>query len=93
MRAEQSAFHPNATQFTLQLGRDFFGVWRQSQDRGQSIFAITNLTSQGKSLQLADLNLIEVERWRDLISGSQILSHQSELRLDPYQTVWITNKH
>jgi sucrose phosphorylase len=93
MRAEQSAFHPNATQFTLQLGRDFFGVWRQSQDRGQSIFAITNLTSQGKFLQLADLNLIEVEQWCDLISGSQILSHQSELRLDPYQTVWITNKH
>lgn len=93
MRAEQSAFHPNATQFTLQLGRDFFGVWRQSQDRGQSIFAITNLTSQGKFLQLADLNLIEVEQWCDLISGSQILSHQSELRLDPYQTVWITNKN
>jgi len=47
----------------------------------------------GEILQLADLNLIEVEQWCDLISGSQILSHQSELRLDPYQTVWITNKH
>ena len=92
MRAAQAAFHPNATQFTLQLGRDFFGVWRQSQDRGQSIFAITNLTSSPKRLQLADLNLIEVENWRDLIGGAQLISHRSEMTLDPYQTVWITNK-
>jgi sucrose phosphorylase len=92
IRSRQSAFHPNATQFTLQLGRDFFGVWRQSQNRGQSIFAITNLTSQGKFLQVADLNLIEVEQWYDLISGLQVLSYQSEIRLEPYQTVWITNK-
>lgn len=92
IRSRQSAFHPNATQFTLQLGRDFFGVWRQSQNRGQSIFAITNLTSQGKFLKVADLNLIEVEQWYDLISGLQVLSCQSEIRLEPYQTVWITNK-
>ncbi|MGY8843060.1 MAG: alpha-amylase family glycosyl hydrolase [Burkholderiales bacterium] len=92
MRAAQAAFHPNATQFTLQLGRDYFGVWRQSQDRGQSVFAITNLTSTAKRLQLADLNLIEIESWRDLIGGARLLSHQSEMGLDPYQTVWITNK-
>ena len=38
IRKQQPAFHPNATQFTLQLRSELFGVWRQSQDRKQSIF-------------------------------------------------------
>ncbi|MEC7257737.1 MAG: sugar phosphorylase, partial [Pseudomonadota bacterium] len=36
LRARQSAFHPNATQFTLALDERVFGVWRQSLDRHQS---------------------------------------------------------
>ena len=44
LRKKQAAFHPNATQFTLQLNNDFFGIWRQSIDRSQSIFCISNLT-------------------------------------------------
>ena len=46
LRKKQIAFHPNATQFTLQLGDIFFGIWRQSIDRSQSIFCISNLTKQ-----------------------------------------------
>ena len=44
LRKSQPAFHPNATQFTLQLESHFFGVWRQSIDRSQSIFCISNLS-------------------------------------------------
>ena len=40
IRKEQPAFHPNATQFTLNLGSSILALWRQSLDRKQSIFAI-----------------------------------------------------
>ncbi len=35
LRIKQSAFHPNATQYTLHLGLQLFGFWRQSKDRRQ----------------------------------------------------------
>ena len=37
IRKTQPAFHPNATQFTLNLDKNIFSVWRQSRDRKQSI--------------------------------------------------------
>ena len=42
----KKAFHPNATSFTLQLGEKLFGIWRQSRDRQQSIFCITNFSKK-----------------------------------------------
>ena len=50
IRRRQSAFHPNATQFTLHLGDQLFGFWRQSLDRQQSIFCISNISDQGQTL-------------------------------------------
>ena len=49
VRKNQIAFHPNATQYTLNLGNNFFGIWRQSIDRKQSIFAIYNVTNKIKN--------------------------------------------
>ena len=92
IRSQQTAFHPNATQFTLQLGTDFFGLWRQSRDRTQSIFAITNLNATDKNLNLLDINLIDTENWRDLISGINLSMSKNSFKMSPYQTVWITNK-
>ncbi|MDA9096139.1 sugar phosphorylase, partial [Porticoccaceae bacterium] len=69
IRRQQSAFHPNATQFTLHLGDQLFGFWRQSLDRQQSLFCISNISDQGQTLTLADINLIDNEQWHDLISG------------------------
>ena len=91
IRSKQRAFHPNATQFTLQLGPHFFGVWRQSRDRSQSIFAITNITSKRKTLPLDELNLIDIEKWRDLLIDEMISINQTGLPFSPYQTAWITN--
>ena len=48
LRKKQPAFHPNATQFTLQLEKNIFGIWRQSIDRSQSIFCISNLSKKKK---------------------------------------------
>ena len=90
IRRQQSAFHPNATQFTLHLGDQLFGFWRQSLDRQQSLFCISNISDQGQTLTLADINLIDNEQWHDLISG-QPCSGGNGIEMEPYQTVWITN--
>ena len=90
IRRRQSAFHPNATQFTLHLGDQLFGFWRQSLDRQQSIFCISNISDQVQRLSLADINLIDNEQWHDLISG-QPCSGGNGIEMEPYQTVWITN--
>ena len=89
----QDAFHPNATQYTLQLGDEIFGLWRQSADRSQSIFAITNVTASSKYLNLNSINLIFSENWLDLLSGVMLTSATRGLQLAPYQTMWITNKY
>ena len=91
IRRAQAAFHPNATQFTLHLGTGLFGFWRQSIDRRQSIFCISNISNQAVSLALEAINLIETEDWQDLISGERLFSREQVLSLSPYQTLWITN--
>jgi sucrose phosphorylase len=92
IRTRQAAFHPNATQFTLQLGTALFGFWRQSMDRSQSIFVIANMTDQEQELPLISLNLIAGDNWQDLLSGEAIGDIRSCLTLEPYQCVWITNR-
>lgn len=92
IRKQQKAFHPNATQFTLHLGDHIFGFWRQSMDRSQSIFSISNITHQPQELSLLDINLISTEAWCDLISGEKISSVDEKICLAPYQSMWISNQ-
>jgi sucrose phosphorylase len=92
IRIKQPAFHPNATQFTLHLGLQLFGFWRQSQDRRQSIFCISNITDKEIVLPLSELNLIITESWVELISAKTLEHLTEELILSPYQTVWISNR-
>ena len=91
IRREQPAFHPNATQFTLQIGKQLFGFWRQSMDRRQSIFCITNISNQPQELTLSDINLVVTDHWHDLISGERYESIGQTLTLTPYRTLWISN--
>ena len=90
-RIKQPAFHPNATQFTLHLGVKLFGFWRQSQNRKQSVFCVTNISDKPASLPLSELNLIITEAWVELIRGEEITALTQEVMLAPYQTVWISN--
>jgi len=92
IRRSQPAFHPNATQFTLQLGTEIFGYWRQSIDRQQSIFCLSNITDETQEVRLSDINLIENNLWHDLIAKQPINHAIEELCLAPYQTMWISNK-
>ena len=92
IRKKQPAFHPNATQFTLQLEDDFFGIWRQSIDRSQSIFCVSNLTNSIKKISLLNVNLISTNDWFDIISKKKIKNLKGNIILKPYQTYWLTNR-
>ncbi len=91
LRQAQPAFHPNATQFTLHLGAEIFGFWRQSANRDQSIFCLNNVTHRTQTIALADINLIGTDRWWDLLSGEEIPENQVSLELAPYQSIWLSN--
>ena len=91
LRRQQTAFHPNAVQFTMQLGLEIFGLWRQSTDRRHDIFSISNITDKQQSLELTKINLSSTDTWRDLITDTPITDEQTSLELAPYQTVWLTN--
>lgn len=92
IRKKQTAFHPDATQFTLHIKPGMFGFWRQSLDRQQSLFVVTNITREQKLLSLRDMNLYGSAGWIDLLSGAAVLPDDEELVLAPYQTVWISNQ-
>jgi len=92
LRKEQSAFHPNATQFTLHLGNQIFGFWRQSMDRKQSIFCINNISKEPQDIRVSELNLIVTDDWVDLISGIVFDDTGPVYTMQPYQTLWIANK-
>ena len=92
LRNKIIAFYPNATHYTLSLGNKLFGIWRQSIDRTQNIFAITNISSVTIDLKLSKINLFENQLWFDLFKPNIILNDLKILKLNPFQTVWISNK-
>lgn len=92
IRTKQQAFHPNATQFTMQFGEKLFGFWRQSLDRDQSIFAIHNVTNETVTIPVMSINLIGGERWSDLLSGEVLEASHGKISFAPYQCRWISNR-
>jgi len=92
IRKKQPAFHPNAIQFTLSLGDDVFGLWRQSIDRSQSIFSITNVTSNYIKFDLNNINLIQDEHWQDILNPKNEIRINRKIELKPFQSIWLTNK-
>ena len=92
IRRRQPAFHPNATQFTLHLSNSIFGFWRQSPDRRQSIFCLSNVTVNTQRLRSASINLIQTDSWVDLLTNQEISPNSRFIELAPLQTVWISNE-
>ncbi len=104
IRCAQPAFHPNATQFTMQFGPKLFGFWRQSLDRDQSIFAIHNVSAEKVTIPVGAINLIGGDHWTDLLSGEHVRAHgtdvlagdrarsKGDIGFAPYQCRWISNR-
>ena len=91
IRKEQVAFHPNAIQFTLHLGDKLYGIRRQSIDKKQTIFCVTNMTDSEVDLSLLDFYLDESKKWHDLITKNVIRDNIALIELKPYQTIWLSN--
>ena len=91
--AREQRFHDPGAGCTGWRWDEIFAFWRQSINRDQSIFCISNVTDEEKSICLADINLISIDQWQDLISGEPYQDIGEQLRLRPYQTVWISNKN
>ena len=92
LRSLQPAFHPNAQQFILQLGKKAFGFYRQSIDKKQTIFCISNVTKNYNSISLIDLDIKLSGKWNDLILKESLEFDEDYLHLKPFQTVWISNQ-
>lgn len=92
IRSSQPAFHPNATQFTLHFRPALFGFWRQSLNREQNIFVVNNLTDKPQDLQLSSLNLTSTYDWYDLLTEKPIDDLTATIKMDPYASLWITNR-
>ena len=92
LRSLQPAFHPNAQQFILQLGKKAFGFYRQSIDKKQTIFCISNVTKTYNSISLIDLDIKLSGKWNDLILKESLEFDEDYLHLKPFQTVWISNQ-
>lgn len=91
IRIKQAAFHPNATQYTLHLGEGIFAFWRQSRKRQQSIFCIYNIKDEVQQLALGSINLVETQRWVDLLTDQEFSDLRATIELQPYQCLWIAN--
>jgi len=92
IRKRQQAFHPNATQYTLHLGNKIFAFWRESLDRSQSVFAIHNISNEPQVIAVSELNLIETDNWKDLLSGQRIGDVSESITLPAYGCAWLSNK-
>jgi sucrose phosphorylase len=93
IRKDQQAFHPDATQEVLALGDEFFGIRRVSEQTGQDILAISNLTEWPQHLCLQTLTGLSLKDYGiDLIVAREIERMDETTILQPYQTMWLTDK-
>lgn len=92
IRTKQPAFHPNAVQYTLHINDQVFGFWRQSPNREQSIFCLHNVSDAAVTIPLSSLNLINLDTWTNLITGTLFTDLEHTITLAPYEFIWLTNK-
>ena len=92
IRRKQTAFHPNATQYTLHFGDSIFAFWRESLERDKNIFALHNVSAEEQEVSLVELNLTNTETWHDLLSETVYSDIQGTFKIPPYGCVWICNQ-
>jgi sucrose phosphorylase len=90
-RASCPAFHPDALQKVIDLGKDVFAFERKSIDGGQTILCLFNFLpievkinqKQAGSFYLSNGTV------KDLISGGEFSFDSSSFALRPYQALWL----
>ena len=69
------------------MGSKIFCFQRTSIDKKQTIICISNLSSKTQYLLLNK----KFRNWKNLINQKIYISSDKRLKLDPFQTVWLSN--
>ena len=88
IRRKQKAFHPNALRYNIELNSKIFCFKRVSIDKKQTILCITNLSSKVQYIKLNN----KFVKWKNLLGSNLNYISTKELRLEPFQTLWLSNK-
>ncbi|MBO1923284.1 sugar phosphorylase [Thiomicrorhabdus sp. 6S3-12] len=90
LRKKHKAFDPNTPQQILDLGKEFFALWRAGDDVKFPILAIHNLTSDIQMLDLSQINgFNEHPVWVNLLDATMVESQSDKFVLQPYQSLWL----
>ena len=88
IKRKQKAFHPNAKRLNINLGSKIFCYERISLDKKQTIICITNLSTKLQYIKI-NKNLI---KYRDLLGRKIFFTLDKKIKLDPCQTIWLSNR-
>ena len=88
IRRKQKAFHPNALRYNIEFNSKIFCFKRVSIDKKQTILCITNLSSKIQHIKLSN----KFFKWNDLLGSNLNYISAKKLRLEPFQTIWLSNK-
>ena len=70
------------------MGKKIFCFKRQSVDKKQSILCITNLSSKVQSTKINQKFLT----WKNLLSSNNNHISNKMIKLEPFETVWLSNR-
>lgn len=90
-RSDYPAFHPDAPQEILDASKGIFALKRTSKTGEQRIYSISNFTGKNKTVRNMNELLEEasVGKVKDIISGKTKSISKGNMRLKPFQTVWL----
>ena len=88
IKKKQKAFHPNASRENINLGPKIFCFKRESINKKQTIICITNLSSKIQYLKLSKKFL----KYKDLLGSKIFFTIDKRIKLDPCQTMWLSNR-
>ena len=83
-RRSQRAFHPNADFDILNIDPRVFVIKRSTD--GQTLYALTNISSQPVSVKLTQTDIPDI--LTDVLTGDLFDAHS--IRLEPYRYLWLT---
>ena len=87
IKIRQKAFHPNASRTTLNMGSKIFCFQRTSIDKKQTIICMTNLSSKTQNLTVNKKFI----SWKNLIDSKINILSNKRIKLEPFQTIWLSN--
>ena len=89
-RKKHKAFHPDTPQQIIDLGTDFFALWRDGDGLKFPLLAIHNLTNDIKMVNVSDIEGTQrFSYWVNLMDNGVVSSQEQQYVLKPYQSIWL----